>query len=271
LLIECDTIRLNLSDYAKIAIYAIKNHKVSEFVDLKLQKDRNKKSKRKEDYIENEINADEALKEIFPNHTFDDKIFVELENHIENFKNLKKDLRYPSVENPYQIEFGLGKNICRLLYLLVKLSQPEIVVETGVANGFSSSYILLALDSLNKGKLISIDYLVMPWHTKEKVGQSIPKSLRKRHELIIGNSMIELAKLKNITKHFDIFMHDSSHTYKHMMKEYQIAWPHLKNGGFLISDDVSQNDAFLEFSDKVEKKSIIVRKDDGGHFGIIKK
>ncbi len=41
--IECDKVRFTLSDYAKIAIYAIKNKKISEFVDLKIQKDRDKK------------------------------------------------------------------------------------------------------------------------------------------------------------------------------------------------------------------------------------
>ena len=76
--------RLSLPDYAKIAIYAIKNRKVSEFVDLKIQKDSDKKkSKRKAEYVENEINAEEALGKIFPNQIFVDKIFVELESHIE--------------------------------------------------------------------------------------------------------------------------------------------------------------------------------------------
>ena len=154
---------MTLIDYAKIGIYAIKNHKVSEFFNLKLQKDANKKkSKRKTEYIDNEIAAEEAFGKIFSNQTFDSKIFVELESHLNNFMNSKKDLKYPSIDNPYPIEFGLGKNVGRLLYFLVKFSRPDVVVETGVANGFSSSYILLALDSLNKGRLISIDYLMMP-------------------------------------------------------------------------------------------------------------
>jgi len=264
--------RMPLLSYAKIATYAIKNHKISEYVNLKLQKDENKKkNKRKAEYIENETTAENALAKIYPNHIIDDKTFVELENHIDSFINLKKELKYPSVENPYPIEFGLGKNVCRMLFYLVKCSQPDIIVETGVANGFSSSYMLLALDSLNKGKLISIDYLVMPWHTKEKVGQVIPETLRKWHELIIGNSMIELEKLKTSKKQFDIFMHDSSHTYQHMMKEYQMAWPHLKIGGFLLSDDVSQNDAFLEFAAQVSSDPIIIKKEKGDHFGILKK
>src|SRR3990170_3232787 len=261
--------RMTLASYAKIGLYAIKNHRVSEYVDLKLQKDSDKKkSKRKAEYFEKEITPENALESLFPNQTLNDKIFAELENHIENFTRLKKnERRYQSVDNPYPIEFGLGKNVCRLLYYLVKFSQPDVVVETGVANGFSSSYLLLALDSLNKGKLISIDYLVMPWHTREKVGQAIPQSLKKWHELIIGNSLIELEKLKTTVKQFDIFMHDSSHTYKHMMAEYQIAWPHLKDGGYLLSDDVSQNDAFLEFADRVGRQPLIIKKDNQSHFG----
>lgn len=264
---------MSLTSYAKIGVYAIKNHRVSEYVDLKLQKDLDKKkSKRKADYFENEITAENAIEKIFPNQTFNDKTFEELESHIENFARLKKnERRYQSVDNPYPIEFGLGKNVCRMLYYLVKFSEPDVIVETGVANGFSSSYLLLALDSLKKGKLISIDYLVMPWHTKEKVGQAIPQSLKIWHELIIGNSLIELEKLKTTVKQFDIFMHDSSHTYKHMIEEYQIVWPHLKNGGYLLSDDVSQNDAFLEFADRVGRLPLIIKKDNQGHFGIIKK
>ena len=57
--------RFTPSDYVKIAIYAIKNKKISEFVDLKIQKDRDKKkNKRKAEYVENEINSEEALKKI---------------------------------------------------------------------------------------------------------------------------------------------------------------------------------------------------------------
>jgi predicted O-methyltransferase YrrM len=264
---------MSLASYAKIGIHAIKNHRVSEYVDLKLQKDNDKKkSKRKAEYFENEITAENAIEKIFPNQTFNDKIFVDLENHLENFVRLKKNEgRYQSVDNPYPIEFGLGKNICRMLYYLVRFSESDVVVETGVANGLSSSYLLLALESLKKGKLFSIDYLVMPWHTKEKVGQAIPQSLKIWHELIIGNSLIELSKLQTTVTQFDIFMHDSSHTYKHMMEEYQIVWPHLKNGGYLLSDDVSQNDAFLEFADRVGRQPLIIKKDNQGHFGIIKK
>ena len=32
-----------------------------------------------------------------------------------------------------------------------------------------------------------------------------------------------------------------------MLLEFQTAWPFIKNGGFLLSDDIINNNAFLEF------------------------
>jgi hypothetical protein len=45
----------------------------------------------------------------------------------------------------------------------------------------------------------------------------------------------------------DIFLHDSLHTYRNMRFEYQTVWPHLREGGVLLSDDVAMNRAFGDF------------------------
>src|SRR5215472_8825018 len=44
-----------------------------------------------------------------------------------------------------------------LQYAAVRASTPEVVVETGVANGVSSSYLLLALQKNGRGILHSIE------------------------------------------------------------------------------------------------------------------
>jgi hypothetical protein len=41
------------------------------------------------------------------------------------------------------------------------------------------------------------------------------------------------------------------HTYEHMKFEYEEAYPHIRQGGILISDDALWNPAFKEFADKV--------------------
>jgi predicted O-methyltransferase YrrM len=47
--------------------------------------------------------------------------------------------------------------IYALIYALVRSLKPSIVVETGVAGGMSSCYILKGLRDNNKGELFSID------------------------------------------------------------------------------------------------------------------
>src|SRR5262245_22506164 len=44
-----------------------------------------------------------------------------------------------------------------LLYLLTRAFRPEVFVETGVLNGFSSAFILLAMEHNHAGTLYSID------------------------------------------------------------------------------------------------------------------
>jgi len=262
----------SFSSYLKIIPFAIKNKHVLEFINLEIQKDTDRfRKNRFEEYINKEISSEDAIAKLFPNEKFDLNILNDLENHLNNFLATKKDEKYPSVENPYPVVYGLDRSVSRLLYFFCFLKKPNIVVETGVANGISSSYILYALDQVKNGKLFSIDGIVRPWHTAEKIGLAIPQSLRTRQKLIIGNSSIELKKLLTRVKTIDIFIHDSSHIYQNMKKEFKIAWPYINDGGFLFSDDVSQHDAFLEFSDSVGKQPLIIKKLNGGHFGIIKK
>jgi len=52
---------------------------------------------------------------------------------------------------------SIGLKLGRFLYKLVRTLHPKIVVETGVANGISSSFILKALSENSSGRLYSID------------------------------------------------------------------------------------------------------------------
>lgn len=165
-----------------------------------------------------------------------------------------------SIKQIEDIGDSMGVESGLLLYVLMRASHPEIVVETGVANGISSSFILKALDQNARGRLYSIDL-----HYREGVsvplgkhlGWVIPEELRQRWNLILGESTKALPKLLSKLGSIDVFLHDSRHTYKTMMKEYSIVWPHLKDGGLLLSDDVICNDAFLDFADRIKQKPII--------------
>ena len=137
-------------------------------------------------------------------------------------------------------------------YAVVRAFQPKIIVETGVANGVSSAYILLALHTNGRGSLYSIglnDPQYLP--AGKPLGWVVPQELRSTWKLLIGDSRTVLPGLLDQIGSTDIFIHDSLHTYEHMLWEFREAYPHLRSGGLLLSDDAKWNLAFAEFAREV--------------------
>jgi len=133
-------------------------------------------------------------------------------------------------------------------YAAIRAFRPETVVETGVANGVSSSYILLALEKNQLGTLHSIDIGTDKYLPPGKtVGWTVPQFLRHRWDLRIGDSKTLLPELLASLRSTDVFIHDSLHVYDHMLWEYRTAFPFIKPGGLFFSDDALWNDAFPEF------------------------
>ena len=151
------------------------------------------------------------------------------------------------------------------LYALLRALRPAVVVETGVCNGVSTAFLLLALDRNGEGRLHSIDFPEFAdpattadafWEGKggavvprgKEPGWMIPASLRERWELRLGRSQDELPPLLARCEPIDIFMHDSEHSYECMTFEFEHAFRALRPGGALVADDVNVNDAFADFA-----------------------
>jgi predicted O-methyltransferase YrrM len=137
-------------------------------------------------------------------------------------------------------DWGISDTLGTVLYSICRLQKPGIVVETGVCGGVSSSYILCALAENQSGELYSIDL-------KPLSGWLIPEHLKSRWHFITGAASQELASLLEKTGPIDLFLHDSEHTYRNMLWEFQIAWQHLKAGGLLLSHNIDYNKAFPDF------------------------
>jgi hypothetical protein len=133
------------------------------------------------------------------------------------------------------------------LYLLIRLIKPNIIIETGVASGFSSCFILQALMDNKKGKLYSIDLPPDNLPAGKASGWVVPKYLKSRWTLHIGDSKDLLEPLLSDLGQIDCFFHDSLHTYEHMMWEFRTAWKYLQPRGLFLSHDVGANDAFFDF------------------------
>jgi len=167
------------------------------------------------------------------------------------------------------------RTLAPILYLICRIKKPKVVVETGVASGFSSSFILKALQENSIGKLYSIDLPVKAWKENDPreyicrpndrdVGWLVPNNLRDRWELIIGSSDEKLKPLLDRLQSVDIFLHDSDHHYKYMLWEYQTVWSYIRKGGLLLSDDIDRHEAFNEFTAKKNSSKLIL----SGQMGI---
>jgi predicted O-methyltransferase YrrM len=151
------------------------------------------------------------------------------------------------------------------LYAVLRNLRPSVAVETGVANGFSTAFSLLALQANGEGRLYSIDlprevgreYEPGTFYEGEgragippgsEPGWLIPHDLKDRWTLILGRSQEELPPLLERLKTIDTFLHDSEHSFDCMWFEFNAAWPALRPGGVLLSDDVNSTEAFARFA-----------------------
>lgn len=138
--------------------------------------------------------------------------------------------------------------LSRLCYAVVRCLKPAFVVETGVCYGVTSAYLLKGLEANQKGHLHSIDLPLLGKNTHSYVGWMVPDELRPRWTLHRGSSRRLLEPLLDNLGSIDLFVHDSLHTYRNMTQEFRRAWPALRPGGVLISDDLESNSAFLDLS-----------------------
>lgn len=147
-----------------------------------------------------------------------------------------------------------------ILYGAVRAIRAGTIVETGVASGVSSAFMLKGLQAQEEGFLFSIDLpnqdpsALLP--QGKELGWIIPSALRHRWNLVIGKSKDTLQPLLSTLKTIDLFFHDSEHTHENMLFEFRAVWPHLRQGGILLSHDILANNAFYEFCDEIRRTHV---------------
>jgi len=147
----------------------------------------------------------------------------------------------------------------RLCYLACRLTTPEAVVETGVAYGVSSAFMLKALEQNGRGTLHSVDLPPLRREYERFWGVAVPDGLREGWQLHRGSSRRVLPGLLRETGPVDLFIHDSLHTRRNMRREFDAAWSHLRPGGILLADDVERNRAFADLRRKAPSLWRVVR------------
>lgn len=152
-----------------------------------------------------------------------------------------------STPSPYPDNYGVEKESGFLIYSIVRTMNPKIFLETGVANGISSTIILSAMQFNEIGKLISFD-------VSADVGAVIPQHLKDRWELKLLRRPFKVSFLKelNSIQSVDVFCHDSDHSFQWQSFEYNSILNHIRKGGIMLSDDINSSYAFVDFV-KIQK------------------
>ena len=159
--------------------------------------------------------------------------------------------------------FGVSNDgepeLVRAVWCLTRHLKPANVVETGVARGLTSQFILEALERNQKGHLWSIDLppLIKPeLHTQ--IGAAVGSRFPHRWSFVRGSSRRRLRGLLSRVGQIDIFIHDSSHTERNMLFEMHHACRALKAEGVLVVDDIDLNWAFRTFEQAVPDRQFLV-------------
>ena len=142
-----------------------------------------------------------------------------------------------------------------LLYFLTRHLQPEIIVETGVAAGWSSQAILCALkDNDQNGRLYSSDFPYFRYKNPEKyVGYVVDEDLKQNWSLFIDGDQNNLPQIiKAIDKPVALFHYDSDKSVEGRNFAYDLVAPKLSDNAVVIFDDIQDNLHFRDFVAKHE-------------------
>lgn len=163
-------------------------------------------------------------------------------------RRTERALRYPS-------NFPVLKQTGLLLYALVRLARPRVLLEVGVADGYSTALILGALEKNGVGELHSVDI-------RDDVGVLIDDRVRWHlHVSTDQTAFRDLARLAGRIRPLDVFFHDSDHRFVPQTREYELAEGTLSPGGYLISDDVDFSYAFIRFMESRKRRSVLLLDD----------
>jgi hypothetical protein len=173
--------------------------------------------------------------------------------------------------------------LSRAVWCLTRHLRPNRVVETGVAHGITTRFILEALERNQHGHLWSIDLppqLYPDLHGR--IGIAVSDQVRHRWTYVKGSSRRRLPPLLERLGSIDLFVHDSLHSERNVLFETAHAWPALTPGGVLVVDDIDANSGFATFASSVRTQFALIceaepvrpdhrRFNAKGLFGIVRK
>lgn len=172
-------------------------------------------------------------------------------------------------EGPIEVRYGPSPELMRTVNLATRLLRPDVVVETGVAKGFTTASTLDALERNGHGQMYSVELPSLYIGYSRQVGEVIPDRLRSRWELELGPSALGIPRIGKRVPSIDLFVHDSGANYDNQKTEYKLALEHMQPGGVIISDMLN-SDAFIELADSLDCRWAVVEQTKAFPIGLLR-
>lgn len=190
-------------------------------------------------------NAAEALSQEFHELQFS-SIYNEADEFYSRLKSADGFHNFPE-------SWNAGRNLCIFLFTYIRITQPKVIVETGIANGFTTLTILEAL-KYYEGELHSFDI--------ESSASSIGSghSNWTFHKLDYRNPKVSLRKQAKELPAIDLWLHDSDHSFLWQNFEIELAKKYLKKSGLFVMDDIDSSRAWNNNNDTFASSSVVFDK-----------
>ena len=172
-----------------------------------------------------------------------------------------------------EIEHDLGGGaIHTFLYFIARYIQPNNVVETGVAAGFSSYSILQALEKNDHGELFSSDFPYFRLPNPEKyIGIIVPDNLRKNWTLLVEGDEKNLPIIIGKVESIDLVHYDSDKSYKGRKNALAMISNKLSANAIILMDDIQDNLHFHDMVKDMNREDWHIFEFKGKHVGMIGK
>lgn len=159
-----------------------------------------------------------------------------------------------------------------MLNFITRYMEPDCIVETGVAAGFSSYSFLSAIKANGRGKLYSSDfpYFRIP-NPESYIGVIVEESLKDNWSLCIDGDEICLPKIVRSVNKVDIFHYDSDKSYSGRKFAFSVISKVLSRDGIILMDDIQDNSFFYDYVEDNNPESWCVFEFQGKYVGMIGK
>ena len=162
-----------------------------------------------------------------------------------------------------------GGGLYPVLFFLTLYRKPRVILETGVAAGFSSKTFLSALKENGMGTLYSSDFPYFRIANPEKyIGILVDEDLKDNWHLFIEGDKKNIPAILSEIDKIDLFHYDSDKSYDSRVYTFNLIKDKLHKDSYILFDDIQNNNHFKDMVLK-NKYDYYVFEFEGKHVGLI--